>query len=203
MKFTKDQLLETLKARLVKEVETLSISDRTLSAQAETLYSFAGEDDELTDFAKRVLPSLVSLDGNYRKDNSDYVKKWNEEHTKGGKGENPKNAELEEMRKELDALKTERENEKNERYISGKREEIASRLKGEGIAQKWVDSYLRKLNVTKDTDVEGEAKDAIEMFNASVSPVNPSITPGGTGRAEEKEDNSDVIALLKQRRGEA
>lgn len=201
MKFTKDELLETLKAGLVKKVEKLSISDRTLRAQAETLYSFATEDDELPSFAERVLPSLVSLDGNYRKDNSDYVKKWNEEHPK--KEEGAEDRTLSELRSEIDALKTERENERNEKAASMRREEIASKLKEGGLSQKWVSSYLRKLNVTKETDVDAEAKDAIEMYNASASSVKPSITPRRTGTAEEREDDSDVIAILKQRRGES
>lgn len=207
MKFTKENLAETLQKELVKKVEKLSISDKTLQAQVEALYAFAGEDDELDAFAQKVLPSLVSLDGNYRKDNADFVKKWESEHPSPNPDPKPKEKPnepdgLEEIRKQLQELRAARDEEVKNRTISQKRNELLEKLKKENVSSKWAESYASKIPLSAETDIEREVKDALSLFNGTEASIEPSVTPQHTGTPQRKEDNADVLAILKQRRGE-
>lgn len=81
MKFTKQQLLDTLKAKLTANGKHLSISEKTIKSLSDSHFDLlVGEDTELDDLVKKILPQYVSLNGNYEKDNADFIKKWNDEH---------------------------------------------------------------------------------------------------------------------------
>lgn len=213
MNFTKEQLLETLKAKLKEKVKTLSISERTLQSQIETLFLFAGEDDELEDFSEKVLPSVVSLDGNYRKDNADFAKEWEKSHpqpaprkeedSKKGDG-NAGDDRFEALFKEVTDLKQEREREKAEKILSGKRSELLKTFKEKGIAESWATPYLAKLNVTAETDIEKETTDALALFNSSNSHVIPDVVPRVAGGENNKDSNmfDDVATAMRQFRHE-
>ena len=82
MKFTKQQLLDTLKAKLTANGKHLSISEKTIKSLSDSHFDLlVGEDTELDDLVKKIVPQYVSLNGNYEKDNADFIKKWNDEHT--------------------------------------------------------------------------------------------------------------------------
>lgn len=208
MKFTKEQFSETLEKELVKKVEKPSISDKTFQAQIEILYAFASEEEELDAFIQKVLPSMVSLDGNYRKDNADFAKKWESEHqlrksqeTKPN-GPNPQSVELEEIRKQLNELRAAREEEVKKRSIAQKRNDLVKALKEKNVSDKWAESYAKKVPLSAETDIDSEVKDALSLFNDAESNITPAVTPSRTGSLQREEDNSDVLTILKQRRGE-
>jgi hypothetical protein len=215
MNFTKEQLLETLKAKLKEKVKTLSISERTLQSQIETLFLFAGEGDELEDFSEKVLPSVVSLDGNYRKDNADFAKEWEKSHpqpapkkeedSKKGDGNAGNVDKLDVLAKEIQALREDREKEKTEKVLSGKRSDLLAKFKEKGIDEKWATPYLTKLNITADTDIEKEAIDALTLYNVSNSHVPAGgATPHASGVKEPDESQmfDDVATAMRRFRHE-
>ena len=77
MKFTKEEALEKIKAKLGN---THKLSDRTISESIEALLELATEETELTAFTNSVAKSLTSANGNIIKRESDFVKEWNEAH---------------------------------------------------------------------------------------------------------------------------
>lgn len=208
MKFTQEELLETLRAKLTKKVEKLSISERTLQSQAETLFAFASEDDELEAFSDKVLPSLVSLDGNYRKDNKDFTTQWEASHKaqptpQTGRDE-PRDSRLDELEKTLNELRAEREAEKRARRLAETRKTLSERFREKGISDsEWVSSYISKLALGDETDVEKETDDALRLFNKSNSQTPRNIVPGSTGKGAEQTENefADVAKALRRERG--
>ena len=205
MKFTKEQLLDTLKGKLTTNGKHLSISEKTIRSLSDSHYDLlVNEETELDDLVKKILPQYVSLNGNYEKDNADFIKKWNEEHpatdTKPNDNEDPA---IKKLLDRIDALeKKDAENEAN-RLISQKRSELLAKFKEKGIKDdKWADAYLKKLNITKDSDIEQETTDALDFYNLSHS-RRQTNTPGGAGGSgDDKTDWSDVVNLVNPDAGE-
>lgn len=205
MKFTKEQLLDTLKGKLTTNGKHLSISEKTIRSLSDSHYDLlVNEETELDDLVKKILPQYVSLNGNYEKDNADFIKKWNEEHSvtdpKPNDNEDPA---IKKLLDRIDALeKKDAENEAN-RLISQKRSELLAKFKEKGIKDdKWADAYLKKLNVTKDSDIEQETTDALDFYNLSHS-RRQTNTPGGAGGSgDDKTDWSDVVNLVNPDAGE-
>lgn len=194
MNFTKEQFLDTLKKQLTANGKHLSISEKTIKSLSDSHYDLlVNEETELDDLVKKVLPQYVSLNGNYERDNADFIKKWKEEHPiEKPKPNNVINSntpkEPDEVTKQLlerlEALeKRDKENEEA-RLVSEKRQELITKFKEKGIKDaKWSNKYLSKLTLTKDSDVEQEAQDALDFYNLShsgtddIPPLSPTIKP--------------------------
>ena len=83
-----------------------------------------------------------------------------------------------------------------ERNLSQKRSELRAKLKEKGVKDdKWAETYLKKLTITNDSDLDKEAADALEFYNMAHSSTTHN-TPGGSGGSEEKTDWSDVINII-------
>lgn len=210
MKFTKQQLSDALKAKLTENGKHLSISVKTLTSQSDNLYDLlVKEDSELDDVVSKVLPQFTTLNGNYEKDNADFIKKWKEEHPlpkpPSLPDDNPGDTRLDTLLKEIQGMKEEREKEKAERDATRKRAELLAKLKEKGVKdEKWTDAYLRKVSVTGETDIESEAKDALEFYNLTHSDINPDLNPKPTGGGEHKDKDqfADIVAMVKRDRRE-
>lgn len=211
MKFTKEQLLDTLKGKLTANGKHLSVSERTIKSLSDSHYDLLVNDEtELDDLVKKILPQYVSLNGNYEKDNADFIKKWNEEHPiekpaqNQGNGNGEPSTELKALMDEVKSLKEKEAQRENERLVSNKRSELLAKLKEKGVKDsKWLDKYMGKLNITKDSDIEQEATDAEEFYNLSRSQSNHQ-TPGsaGGGTNDAKVDFSDVVGIVNPDSGE-
>nr|DAG82346.1 MAG TPA: hypothetical protein [Caudoviricetes sp.] len=214
MKFTKQQLLDTLKAKLTANGKHLSISDKTIKSLSDSHFDLlVNEETELDELVSKLLPQFVSLNGNYEKDNADFIKKWNTEHPRkdpkeepGGNNNNgnePNDA-MSKLLKRLEALEQRGAEYETERLVSGKRSELLAKLKEKGINDtKWVDAYMKKLTLTKDSDIEKELSDAEEFYNTSHSSTKTN-TPGASGLGDggEKVDFSDIIGIINPSAGE-
>lgn len=211
MKFTKEQLTEALKARLTVNGKKLAMSERTLQRNAERLYGRlekSNDESELDDVVTEYLPDYEEIDGNHRKDYADFIKEWKENHpdTKPDPKPDPKptgDEKYDAILKEITELRKEREAEKAERTAADKRKELVSKFKEKGIKdEKWIESYVRKLQLSKDTDVEAETTDALTLYNTSHAAVDPSQTPGpaGGGAGDDKTGYDDVKSIIKQKR---
>lgn len=208
MKFTKKQLLDTLKGKLTANGKHLSISDKTITSLSDSHYDLlVNEETELDDFVSRILPQFVTLNGNYEKDNADFIKSWQKDHPSGsggngdgkgngngnGSGSNPELTALLERLKKLEEKEAAVEAEK---VLSQKRSELRAKLKEKGVKDdKWAETYLKKLTITNDSDLDKEAADALEFYNMAHSSTTHN-TPGGSGGSEKKTDWSDVINII-------
>lgn len=209
MKFTKEELKETLKAKLTANGKKLAISDKTLTANIETLYEIgANEETELEDFAVKVLPSIESLEGNYRKDQSDFIKDWKAREPKPSPTPNSKKEtgepdKIDLLLQEVATLKREHEEEKAAREIESKRGAMLLKMKELGVKdEKWAQSYVVKINVSKDADIEKEAQDALTFYNQSKAAFSPNVTPGQAGGrgVDDKHMFDDIVARIKKNR---
>lgn len=196
MKFTKQQLLDTLKARLTENGKRLSISDKTIKSLSDSHYDLlVNEETELDDLVGKILPQYVSLNGNYEKDNADFIKKWKEEHPDkepeptepqdGNNANGPSDTEKK-LLERLEALEKKDAEYEAARLVSQKRSELLSKFKEKGIKDtKWTEKYMSKLAVTKDTDIEKETADALDFYN--LAHAKAGSTPGNAGAGSEND----------------
>lgn len=189
MKFTKEQLLDALKAKLTANGKHLSISEKTIKSLSDSHYNLlVSEETEIDDLVGKILPQYVSLNGNYEKDNADFIKKWKEEHPepKPDKTPNPDDNGSSEVEKKLlerlEALERREAEAEAARLASAKRGELLEKFKEKGISDdKWIDAYLKKLSISKDTDIEAETTDALDFYNLSHANSGGRNTPGNSG----------------------
>ena len=193
MKFTKEQLLDALKAKLTANGKHLSISEKTIKSLSDSHYDLlVSEETEISDLVNKILPQYVSLNGNYEKDNADFIKKWKEEHPEskpntteppipnngnGGPSEVEKK-----LLERLEALEKKEAEAEAARLTSVKRGELLEKFKEKGISDnKWIDAYLKKLSISKDTDIEAETADALDFYNLSHANNGGRNTPDNSG----------------------
>lgn len=191
MKFTKEQLLDALKAKLTANGKHLSISEKTIKSLSDSHYDLlVSEETEIDDLVSKILPQYVSLNGNYEKDNADFIKKWKEDHpepkSKQNDAPNPGNNNPSEVEKKLlerlEALERKEAEAEAARLTSVKRGELLDKFKEKGISDdKWINAYLKKLSISKDTDIEAETADALNFYNLSHANSGGRNTPGNSG----------------------
>lgn len=191
MKFTKEQLLDALKAKLTANGKHLSISEKTIKSLSDSHYDLlVSEETEISDLVNKILPQYVSLNGNYEKDNADFIKKWKEDHPepklKPNDAPNPDNNNSSEVEKKLlerlEALERKEAEAEAARLTSVKRGELLDKFKEKGISDdKWINAYLKKLSISKDTDIEVETADALNFYNLSHANSGGRNTPGNSG----------------------
>lgn len=188
MKFTKEQLLDALKAKLTANGKHLSISEKTIKSLSDSHYDLlVSEETEISDLVNKILPQYVSLNGNYEKDNADFIKKWKEDHPEPNPNgtPNPDNNSSEVEKKlleRLEALERKEAEAEATRLTSVKRGELLEKFKEKGISDdKWIEAYLKKLSISKDTDIEAETTDALDFYNLSHANSGGRKTPGNSG----------------------
>lgn len=193
MKFTKEQLLDALKAKLTANGKHLSISEKTIKSLSDSHYGLlVSEETEISDLVNKILPQYVSLNGNYEKDNADFIKKWKEEHPESKPNTteppipnngNDGSSEVEKkLLERLEALEKKEAEAEAARLTSVKRGELLEKFKEKGISDnKWIDAYLKKLSISKDTDIEAETADALDFYNLSHANNGGRNTPDNSG----------------------
>lgn len=213
MKFTKEQLLDYLKGKLTENGKHLSISEKTIKSQCDNLFDLlVKDDDELDDIGAKLLPQFVSLNGNYEKDNADFIKKWKSEHQENKKSaegntsgnENKEDDAVSKLLERIQKLEERDAQAQHEKLIAGKRNELLAKFKEKGIKDsKWADKYLGKLSLSENSDIEKEADDALEFYNLSHASGNKR-TPGtaASGEPDEDTDWSDVISIVSPDAGD-
>ena len=191
MKFTKEQLLDALKAKLTANGKHLSISEKTIKSLSDSHYDLlVSEETEISDLVSKILPQYVSLNGNYEKDNADFIKKWKEDHPEpklklndasNTGNDNPSEVEKK-LLERLEALERREAEAEAARLTSVKRGELLDKFKEKGISDdKWINAYLKKLSISKDTDIEAETADALDFYNLSHANSGGRNTPGNSG----------------------
>ena len=207
MKFTREELEKKFTADLSNNgKKVMALSTRSLSDYSTRLYGrlekIANADElELADVVKEYLPDLESLDGNVRKDNSDFIKQWKADHPEeGGNGGNATEEKIAQLLEEFEALKAEREADKKEKAIEEKRKSLKEALKAKKVEdQEWIDSQLDLIHIDAETDVDSLTEKLVSNYNKYGASTQPSVTPGAAGGSSKPEDDfGDVLSLIKR-----
>lgn len=166
------------------------------------------DDLELADVVEEWISDFESDDGNIRRDNSNFIKEWKENHPakddKGDKDDGKDNkgdeSKLDKLLKELQDLKSEREEEKRAKTISEKRNQLKSALKGKEVKNEdWINDQLELIHIDSETDVDALTERLVKSYNKFNANTPPDITPGGTGGGKGKTDDfADVVAVVKK-----
>lgn len=210
MKFTKEQAIESLKSELTnKGKKTLRMSERTLNSIVDALLpKFADEDTGLPDFITEAMTILGAVNDNVGNDRSVFIKQWEKEHSKSndepatptpGNEPAPKeNEELIAIRKELEQMKAEREQERKNHAVSAKRNELMSALQEKGVKDKeWITDFLSEVNITEDMDVTQKTESILKLYNKSIGQIPPAPTPLQPTPGLEKDENDSLAIASK------
>lgn len=215
MKFTKEEFSEELKKKLTNNgKKKLVQSDRTFNAQVERIYKrFEKREDEETELKDAVadyLPDFEEIEGNMRSDNAAFVKDWKKDHPEkepdpdpdpnGDSVRNGNDDKFDKLLKEIEDLKKKQNERDKAEKIADKRKELKSALKKDGVEDtEWIDSYIKKLNITEETDIDEEKDDALKLYNKSNAQTPTNQTPGGAGgKGGNEVDLSDLRPKAKE-----
>ena len=212
MKFTKEDAVKGLTAKLSQNVENISKWERTINENVETLRSILGENSEieLDDFIEKAIPIFNTTAGFIRKENSDLAKTFKTEiddlKAKLAKPNNQNQSQQtdqnDELLKRLEALESENKRNKEELAQRETKTKLAAKMKELGIkSNKWIEGMLSKAAITADIDVEATAKDYLEIYNDFVANVTPSVTPNNPSGKPTEYANDTIkaaAALAKQ-----
>lgn len=188
MKFTKEDAIKELVAKMTAKGEKLNLSQRSMNEQVEHLYTLiANEEMEIADFVEKVLPFVKTSDANVRNDVSQGIKDYKSQNPIVEPKKDPTtkiepNDANKELLERLEALeKKNRENEL-EIYNRNVKSNLSSKMKELGIKNaKWIDMMLENVAITENFDVDANANKYLELYNTMQADVDPSVTPQGTG----------------------
>lgn len=207
MKFTKQQAYENIVAQLTPNGETLSLSERSINEQLETLIPLlANEETELEDFVKNCLPIFKTANANVNNDVSSGINKYKEEHPVRKPPvvvpKNEGNSDLEQKLAEMERRMNEMESQKK---ISSIKDNIKKILNEKGVKDgSWIDSMLSEVHIADDCDIEKKSQSILKLYNKTIASVDPSNTPGGAGGGDDMAAIDKVIKeageLAKQSR---
>lgn len=209
MKFTKEEFSEELKKLLTDNGKKPMVqSERTFNASVERIFKRLEKFDEETELDSAVadyLPDFQEIEGNMRKDNSDFVKKWEKEHknssdnsnegvSKNGNNAAEGNSELSELLKRMGTIEDLLAKQRLDETISSKKKQLKKALKKDGVEDdEWIEKYIAKLNIDEDTDIDEEKDDAIALFNLGNSQVPKNVnTKNPSGKGQDEFDLSDL-----------
>ena len=209
MKFTKEQAIEALKAKVPAKDKELDL-ERTISEAVDNCLAFVGEESEmeLNDFVEKAWKSVKSSIGLAHNENSKVAQKLKDQIAElqrkiDGK-EPPKTDDndktiktddpaLKAMQDEIAEMKRKLAAKDAEATIAEKRQQLIAKM-GESIKDKdWIEAYLSEISITADTDVEAKAKDYVAFYNKTHT-KGGKITPKPAG--DDDDDNSNVKSTV-------
>lgn len=209
MKFTKEEFSEELKKLLTDNGKKPMVqSERTFNASVERIFKRLEKFDDESELDSAVadyLPDFQEIEGNMRKDNSDFVKKWEKEHnnssdnsneggSKNGNNAAEGNSELSELLKRMGMIEDLLAKQRLAETISSKKKQLKKALKKDGVEDdEWIEKYIAKLNIDEETDIDEEKDDAIALFNLGNSQVPKNVnTKNPSGKGQDEFDLSDL-----------
>lgn len=186
MKFTKEEAIKELVAKMTTKGEKLNLSQRSINEQVEHLYTLiANEEMELADFVEKILPFVKTSDANVRNDVSQGIKDYKSQNPIEPKNNPNPNVEPNDPNKELlerlEAL--EKKNRENELKLHNQnvKSSLSSKMKELGVKNaKWIDMMLDNVSITEDFDVDANAQKYLEIYNTMQADIDPSVTPSAS-----------------------
>jgi hypothetical protein len=190
MKFTQTDAAKKIRSTLTKGGKTCFLSDRTISEQLETLMKMLVNDEtELDDFVSQVEPFFKTANGGAQNDQSEFVKKWNEDHpepstthktdpegtTSTASAQNPDLAALMAKVKELEEKQAAADKAKS---LSEKKNELIAKLKDKGVKdEEWITSFLGEVSISEDVDVDAKVESYLKLYNKGKASQGGGATP--------------------------
>ncbi len=209
MKFTKQQAIEALKAKVPAKDKELDL-ERTITEAVDNCLAFVGEESEmeLNDFVEKAWKSVKSSIGLAHNENSKVAQKLKDQIAElqrklDGK-EPPKTDDddksiktddptLKAMQDEIAEMKKKLAAKDAEEAVTEKRKQLVAKM-GESIKDKdWIEAYLSEISITAETDVEAKAKDYVAFYNKTHA-KGGKVTPQSTGNDDD--DNSNVKSTV-------
>lgn len=208
MKFTQSEAFKKIKGILTKGGKDLQMSERSIMEQIDSLTALIANDEmELDDFVAKVEPLFKTMNGNAKKDYSDFVNKWKEDHPeaeptnkKDGDG-NKENDDIAALRAEIDALKTSISQSTKDAKIAGLRKSLRSKVEEKGVRNgKWLDKVIAKYPLSEESDVDTEADEILEQYNLLQGDIPANVTPGKStgGGAQEFDSVKQASEMAKK-----
>lgn len=206
MKFTKEQAIKELEAKIPTKDKELDLS-RTISEAVDNSLELIGEESEmeLSDFVEKVFKQVKTSIGLTHSENAKVANKLQEQISTLQKQVDEKSKQtdtddpaVKALQDELKQIKDSMQQQQSEKAIADKRAALATKM-GESIKDKdWIDSYLAEINVTEETDVEAKAKDYVAFYNKTHT-RGGKITPKKTGEGDEDDTyvKSTVVEAAK------
>lgn len=206
MKFTKQEAIEALKAKIPTKDKELDLG-RTITEAVDNSIELVGEDSEmeLNDFVEKVWKQVKTSIGLTHSENSKVANKLQgqiddlKKQIKGGKGDDDgdddkdKDPKIKALQDELDNIKKRLQEADSQKSIAEKRTAIKNKM-AESIKDKdWIEAYLSEISITADTDVEAKAKDYVAFYNKTHT-KGGKITPKPAG--DDDDDNSNVKSIV-------
>lgn len=201
MKFTTDEAVKALAAKMTENGEALYLSERTIGAHVETLSRFVGEDVELNQFVETYLSDFKTLEGQLRNDNSKFIKDWEQKHPTPQPQPKPDNKDeyTKQLEERLSALENKNKEDEKNRKVEAKRSELIEALKAKGVKDKdWVDSFLSEVSISEDMDVEAKADAYVKIYNKAMSSTGSGFTPrSSSGKQTNYKEMFDDIKQMR------
>lgn len=194
MKFQKEDAYKELVRKMTTNGETLSLSDRSINEQLETLISvIANEETELSDFVEKVFPIFKTADANVRNDVSVSIKKIRET-PKDPKDNKIDNSSLDGLLDRVKQLETELEEGKKRQKNEAQRKSLFDLLKEKGVNdEEWLNSLLNEIHISEDFDVNAKADGLLALYNKSKSQIDDQKTPQDVTSKAKMERINDAI----------
>ncbi len=193
MKFTQTDAVKKISGILTRGGKDQQLSDRTIAENIDSLMkALVNDETELDDFIKTVEPMFKTWQANAKKDNSDFVSKWKEEHPESEPPKDPEpptpveNPEMKALIDRIAALEADKAASEKRNIIAQKRKEVEAKLKEKGVKDDaWMSDFLSEVNITEDLDVDAKSDLWVKLYNKSKasggSPVPPVNPQGGSG----------------------
>lgn len=212
MKFTQSEAFKKIKGILTKGGKDLQMSERSIMEQIDSLTALIANDDmELDDFVAKVENTFKTMNGNAKKDYSDFVNKWKEDHPeaepaneKEGNSDKGNDA-LAALRAEIDALKTTLSQSQKDTKIADIRKSLRSKVEEKGVKNgKWLDKVIAKYPLSEESDVDTEADEILEQYNLLQGDIPANVTPGkSTGGGTQEFDSVKQASEMAKKAHEA
>lgn len=214
MKFTKEEAFESLKGILTNNgKKPLRMSEKSINKQLESLIPLVANDEmELNDFVSKVKDTFSVMNSNAEKDNSDFVKRWEEEHAKPAPTAKPnepqENEEMAKMLKRIQELEDKEAARQKEMVISQKKKDLLKAMKEKGVKdEQWARDLISEISLTEDFDIDSKADSYLKLYNKSqAGQGGGGATPYGSssngGDPNRKDPLDAVRKMISQRNKE-
>lgn len=209
MKFTKEQAIEALKAKIPTKDKDLDLG-RTISEAVDNSIELIGENSEmeLNDFVEKAFKQVKTSIGLTHSENSKVAQKKQtqidemrqklglqdtppKETPKVIKSEDPA---IQAILDKMNAMEAKIAQTEKEKSVSEKRNQLIAKMKESIKDEEWINAYLAEISVTEETDVEAKAKDYVAFYNKTHA-KGGKITPKSTDNNEDVDSNvKSVIA---------
>lgn len=198
MKFTKEEAYKDLVAKLTANGEKLSLSERSINEQLETLMPLvANEETELSDFVSKTLALFKTANSNIRNDVSTGIKDYEEKNPYKNKVKKTEKEEGEksDLEKRMEALEVELSEAKRKEQINSIKTQLRQALKEKGVNdEEWINALIPEVAIDAEFKVEDKVEKYVTLFNKSKAKIVKDRTPDGAGGGTDDEKYlSDTI----------